>query len=73
MDCEGTKVAEAGEMEERILYGKTDPAADLNRVVGLPGTWEFGRVAARMSDLSAPITDPEGRGNLRIFPQCWAL
>ena len=59
VDCNGTKLAEAGETEETILYGEIDPAtADCNRVIREPGKWEFDRVAARRPEMYAPLTDP---------------
>ena len=60
----GTKLAEAGETEETILYGEIDPAAaDLNRVVRQPGTWEFDRIAARRPEMYTALTDPAGRAS----------
>lgn len=59
VDCNGTKLAEAGETEETIIYGEIDPAsADCNRVVRQPGVWEFDRIAARRPEMYAPLTDP---------------
>jgi predicted amidohydrolase len=59
----GTKLAEAGETEETILYGEIDPAAaDCNRVIRQPGTWEFDRIAARRPEMYATLTDPAIRG-----------
>ena len=64
VDCGGTKLAEAGETEETILYGEIDPAAaDRNRVVRQPGTWEFDRIAARRPEMYAALTDPAGRAS----------
>lgn len=52
VDCNGTKLAEAGETEETILYGEIEPAtADCNRVVRQPGKWEFDRIAARRPEI----------------------
>ena len=62
VDCNGTKLAEAGETEETILYGEIDPAsADRNRVIRQPGKWEFDRIAARRPEMYAPLTDPATR------------
>ena len=62
VDCNGTKLAEAGETEETILYGEIDPAtADCNRVVRQPGKWEFDRIAARRPEMYSPLTDPASR------------
>lgn len=52
VDYNGTKLAEAGETEETILYGEIDPAtADCNRVIRQPGKWEFDRMAARRPEM----------------------
>ncbi|MGD0228559.1 MAG: carbon-nitrogen hydrolase family protein [Terriglobia bacterium] len=70
VDCQGAKLAEAGEREETILYGEIDPAAaDINRVIRQPGTWEYDRIAARRPEMYAPITDPGGRGQPRRAPR----
>jgi len=62
VDCNGTKLAEAGETEETILYGEIDPAiADCNRVVRQPGKWEFDRIASRRPEMYSPLTDPPTR------------
>ena len=59
VDCNGTKLAEAGETEETILYSEIDPAAaDCNRVIRQPGKWEFDRIASRRPEMYAPLTDP---------------
>jgi hypothetical protein len=59
VDCNGTKLAEAGETEETILYAEIEPAsADRNRVVREPGVWEFDRIANRRPEMYAPLTDP---------------
>jgi predicted amidohydrolase len=56
VDCNGTKLAEAGETEETILYGEIDPAiADCNRVIRQPGKWEFDRIASRRPELYGPL------------------
>jgi predicted amidohydrolase len=53
----GEILAEAGESEETILYGELDPAAaDRNRVVRVPGQWEFDRIADRRPEMYGPIT-----------------
>ena len=52
VDCNGTKLAEAGETEETILYAEIDPAlADQNRVVREAGIWEFDRIANRRPEI----------------------
>jgi predicted amidohydrolase len=62
VDCNGTKLAEAGETEETILYGEIEPAsADRNRVIRQPGKWEFDRIAARRPEMYAQLTDPATR------------
>ena len=62
VDCHGTKLAEAGEVEEIIIYGEIDPpTADCNRVIRQPGKWEFDRIAARRPEMYAPLTDPAKR------------
>lgn len=59
VDLNGTKLAEAGETEETIIYGEIDPAAaDCNRVVRRPGIWEFDRIAARRPEMYGPLTIP---------------
>jgi predicted amidohydrolase len=60
VDFLGKVLTEAGETEETILYGEVDlAAADVNRVVRRPGTWEIDRMAARRPEMYGPIT--EGR------------
>ncbi len=62
VDCGGTKLAEAGETEETILYAEIDPAtADCNHVIRQPGKWEYDRIAARRPEMYAPLTDPASR------------
>ena len=52
VDCEGKVLAEAGEKEETILYADIDPAsADNNRVVKVPGEYEFDRIAGRRPEM----------------------
>jgi 5-aminopentanamidase len=59
VDCNGIKLAEAGEREETILYGEIDPAtADCNRVIRQPGKWEFDRIAARRPELYGALLAP---------------
>jgi 5-aminopentanamidase len=59
VDLSGTKLAEAGETEETILYGEIDPAAaDCNRVIRKPGIWEFDRIASRRPELYTALTAP---------------
>jgi predicted amidohydrolase len=49
---------EAGETEETILYAELDmEAADSNKVVRVPGRWEFDRIAARRPEMYTAITD----------------
>ncbi|MEJ2008832.1 MAG: carbon-nitrogen hydrolase family protein [Acidobacteriota bacterium] len=56
----GEALAEAGETEEIILYADVEPArADENRVVRIPGEWEFDRMAARRPEMYGPITKPK--------------
>lgn len=58
VDFAGEILAEAGDSEETILYGELDlAAADCNRVVRVPGLWEFDRIAARRPEMYAPITE----------------
>ncbi len=48
----GEVMAEGGETEETILYAEIDPmAADDNRVVRIPGEYEFDRMAARRPEM----------------------
>jgi len=56
----GQVLAEAGDTEETILYAEIEPAAaDDNRVVRLPGEWEFDRMAARRPEMYDAITKPQ--------------
>jgi predicted amidohydrolase len=58
----GEKLAEAGETEETILYADLDlQAADSNRVVRIPGQWEFDRIASRRPEMYTPITERRGQ------------
>lgn len=58
VDFAGKIHAEAGATEETILYADLDlDAADSNRVVRIPGQWEFDRIAARRPEMYGPITD----------------
>ncbi len=53
----GDVLGEAGEAEETVLYADIDPAAaDRNRVVRIPGQWEFDRIAMRRPDLYGALT-----------------
>jgi predicted amidohydrolase len=62
VDFFGKVHAEAGETEETILYADLDlAAADSNRVVRVPGKWEFDRIAARRPEMYGPITEPNAR------------
>jgi predicted amidohydrolase len=57
VDYTGTKLAEAGETEETILYAEIDPAnADRNRVIREPGVWEFDRIANRRPEMYGALT-----------------
>jgi predicted amidohydrolase len=52
IDCEGHTLAEAGATEETILFADIDPAAaDKNRVVKVPGEYEFDRIASRRPEM----------------------
>ena len=60
VDFSGKVLAEAGATEETILYADLDlAAADQNRVIRIPGKWEFDRIATRRPDLYGPITEPK--------------
>lgn len=57
VDFAGHVHGEAGETEETILYAELDlAAADSNRVIRVPGQWEFDRLAARRPEMYGPIT-----------------
>jgi len=57
VDCEGKMLAEAGDKEETILYADMDPArADKNRVVKVPGEYEFDRIAGRRPEMYQVIS-----------------
>jgi len=59
VDFMGKVYAEAGETEETILFAELDlPAADRNRVIRVPGQWEFDRIAARRPEMYGPLTEP---------------
>ena len=56
VDYEGRVLASAGESEETILYAEADPeAADRNRVVRVPGEYEFDRIAGRRPEMYGAI------------------
>ena len=58
IDCEGRALAEAGDTEETILYADVDLAlADCNRVVRVPGEYEFDRIAARRPEMYGALTE----------------
>ena len=58
IDYEGRVLAEAGETEETIISGEVDLAlADRNRVVRVPGQYEFDRMAARRPEMYGAITE----------------
>jgi predicted amidohydrolase len=57
IDYEGRVLAEAGDTEEAIISAEVDlAAADRNRVIRVPGQYEFDRMAARRPDMYGPIT-----------------
>jgi predicted amidohydrolase len=57
VDFEGRMLAEADQQEETVLYADLDlAAADRNRVVRIPGEYEFDRMAARRPEMYGPIT-----------------
>jgi 5-aminopentanamidase len=58
VDFGGQVLAEAGDTEETIIDGEVDlAAADNNRVVRVPGEWEFDRIAARRPEMYGPLTE----------------
>ena len=58
VDLSGRVLAEAGETEETIIYGEADlAAADHNRVIRVPGQWEFDRIAARRPEMYRALTE----------------
>jgi 5-aminopentanamidase len=58
VNCLGEVLAEAGDAEETILYGELDlAAADSNRVVRVPGQYEFDRIAARRPEMYTLLTE----------------
>lgn len=58
VDFSGKVLAEAGESEETVIYAEVDlVAADHNRVVRIPGQWEFDRIAARRPEMYGPLTE----------------
>jgi predicted amidohydrolase len=60
IDYEGRVLAEAGETEETIISAEVDlAAADRNRVVRVPGQYEFDRIASRRPEMYAVITEPK--------------
>lgn len=57
VDFRGQVLAEGGDSEETILYAELDlAAADSNRVIRVPGKWEFDRIASRRPEMYGPIT-----------------
>jgi len=59
VDFTGKTLAEAGETEETVLLADIDVAgADRNRVVRVPGQWEFDRIAARRPEMYGSLTEP---------------
>jgi predicted amidohydrolase len=58
VDFTGKTLAEAGETEETILFADLDlVGADRNRVVRVPGQWEFDRMAARRPEMYGPLAE----------------
>lgn len=56
-DLSGRLIAEAGAAEETIIYAEADlAAADLNRVVRVPGEYEIDRIGGRRPELYGEIT-----------------
>ena len=63
IDVSGAVLVEAGDIEETILYADIEPAqADVNRIVRIPGEWEYDRIAARRPEMYGPITRPKTSG-----------
>jgi predicted amidohydrolase len=59
VDFTGKVHAEAGETEETVLVAELDlVGADQNRVVRVPGQWEYDRIAARRPELYGLIAEP---------------
>jgi len=59
VDFTGKTLAEAGDTEETILFADLDLAgADRNRVVRMPGQWEFDRIAARRPEMYGALAEP---------------
>ena len=62
VNCDGTRLAEAGGTEETILYAEIDPAAaDNNHLIRRPGTWEIDRLADRRPEMYTTLTEPASR------------
>ena len=62
VDPEGRLLASADDTEETVLVAEVDPAfSDRNRVVRVPGEYEFDRMAARRPEMYGPITVPAPR------------
>jgi predicted amidohydrolase len=58
VDFMGKVHAEANDVEETIIYADLDlAAADNNRVVRVPGMWEFDRIADRRPEMYKPISE----------------
>ena len=61
VDFRGQVLAEAGDCEETLLYADLDlAAADCNRVVRVPGQWEFDRIASRRPEMYGALTEQGG-------------
>jgi 5-aminopentanamidase len=66
VDFTGNVLAEAGETEETVICADVNLAAtDTNRVIRVPGVWEFDRIEARRPEMYGAITaqKPAGRGH----------
>jgi predicted amidohydrolase len=63
VDFTGAVLAEAGETEETVICADVNLiAADMNRVVRVPGQWEFDRIAARRPEMYRAITAQKSTG-----------
>jgi predicted amidohydrolase len=62
VDFMGKIHCEADDIDETILYADLDlEAADRNRVVRVPGQWEFDRIASRRPEMYTPLTETRPR------------
>ncbi len=63
VDFTGKVHGEGGETEETTLYAELDmEAANVNKVVRVPGKWEFDRIAARRPEMYTAITEAHRAG-----------